>query len=507
MPLGGGGTEIRMKKYILAFDSGTTSVRCMIFDRKGKIRAVAQHEFTQIFPKAGWVEHDAREIWRMQKLSALEAMENCGCTAAEIAAIGITNQRETAVVWDRKTGKPVYNAIVWQCRRTAEFCNSLKEQGYAELIREKTGLVPDAYFSGAKIRWILDNVEGARERAEAGELCFGTIDSWLIWKLTGGAVHVTDVSNASRTMLFNINTLSWDEELCRIVGVPMSMLPEVKPSSCIYGETVPEILGASIPVAGACGDQQSALFGQGCFNEGDIKNTYGTGCFMLMNTGDRPLFSKKGLVSTVAWSLEEGSATYALEGSVFVAGAVIQWLRDELKIISSSAESETLACQVADTCGCYFVPAFTGMGAPYWNQDARGIITGLTRGAGRAHIVRAALESVAYQSTDVLRAMEADLGVHLNAMKVDGGASANNFLMQFQSDVAGLSVVRPASVETTALGAAFLAGLATGFWKDKDELSGLITGEGCAAFTPSVTEEQRNALMEGWHTAVKRALM
>ncbi|MBQ2730302.1 MAG: glycerol kinase GlpK [Clostridia bacterium] len=496
-----------MKKYILAFDSGTTSVRCMVFDRKGDIRAIAQHEFTQIFPKAGWVEHDASEIWRMQKFAAREAMANCGCSASDIAAIGITNQRETTVVWDRNTGKPIYNAIVWQCRRTSEFCNSLKEQGYTDLIREKTGLVPDAYFSGAKVRWILDNVEGAREKAEAGELCFGTIDSWLIWKLTGGKVHVTDVSNASRTMLFNINTLEWDEELCSIVGVPMSMLPKVRPSSEIYGECDPEILGAPIPVAGACGDQQSALFGQCCFSEGDIKNTYGTGCFMLMNTGDKPVRSKNGLVSTVAWSLSEGKAVYALEGSVFVAGAVIQWLRDELKIISSSAESESVARQVPDTCGCYFVPAFTGMGAPYWNQDARGMITGLTRGAGRAHIVRAALESMAYQANDVLSAMEDDLGTHLEALKVDGGASANNFLMQFQANISARPVIRPASVETTALGAAFLAGLATGFWKDTEELKALLMGEGYAEFIPEIDGDKREKLLSGWNDAVKRALL
>lgn len=496
-----------MKKYILSFDSGTTSVRCIVFDKAGSIRAVAQHEFTQIFPKAGWVEHDAEEIWRMQKLCAIEAMANCGCTAVDIAAIGITNQRETAVVWDRKTGKPVYNAIVWQCRRTADFCNSLKEQGYTELVREKTGLVPDAYFSGAKVRWILDNVEGAREKAEKGELCFGTVDSWLIWKLTGKKAHVTDVSNASRTMLFNINTLSWDEELCSIVGVPMNMLPEVKPSSCIYGETDPKILGAAIPVSGACGDQQSALFGQGCFSKGDVKNTYGTGCFMLTNTGEAPVYSNKGLVSTVAWKIGDEKPVYALEGSVFVAGAVIQWLRDEMKLISSSAESETIARQVPDTCGCYFVPAFTGMGAPYWNQEARGIITGLTRGVNRAHIVRAALESMAYQSTDVLKAMESDLGRELSFLRVDGGASANNFLMHFQADIAGLSVIRPASVETTALGAAFLAGLAVGFWKDLSELRAVASGEGCSNFEPSISKAKREELFALWHKAVEKALL
>lgn len=494
-----------MKKYILAFDSGTTSVRCILFDKNGTVCSVAQHEFCQIFPKAGWVEHDAEEIWRTQLLAAREAMANCKATASEIAAIGITNQRETAVVWDKNTGKPVYNAIVWQCRRTADFCNSLKEQGYTDLICEKTGLVPDAYFSGAKVRWILDNVEGAREKAERGELLFGTIDSWLIWKLCGG-VHVTDVSNASRTMLFNINTLSWDEELCRIVGVPLSMLPAVKPSSSIYGESVPELLGGAIPVAGACGDQQSALFGQCCFSKGDVKNTYGTGCFMLMNTGERPVASKNGLVSTVAWQLSGERAVYALEGSVFVAGAAIQWLRDEMKLISSSAESETVARQVSDTNGCYLVPAFVGLGAPYWNQEARGIITGLTRGTGRAHIVRAALESMAYQSTDVLSSMKEDCGFDIGMLRVDGGASANNFLMQFQSDVADLRVVRPASVETTSLGAAFLAGLATGFWKDCTELSSLLEKSGRSFFDPQIDCETRNALLCGWHDAVKRAL-
>lgn len=496
-----------MKKYILAFDSGTTSVRCILFDKEGNVRSVAQHEFTQIFPKAGWVEHDAEEIWRMQLLCAREAMENCSASAFEIAAIGITNQRETAIVWNKNTGKPVYNGIVWQCRRTAEFCNALKNDGYGDLIREKTGLLPDAYFSGAKIRWILDNVEGARESALAGDLLFGTVDSWLIWNLTGGRVHVTDVSNASRTMLFNINTMEWDAELCDIVGIPMNMLPKVMPSSCIYGECDPELLGGPIPVAGACGDQQSALFGQCCFSEGSVKNTYGTGCFMLMNTGNKPVFSKNGLVSTVAWKIGDEKPVYALEGSVFVAGAVVQWLRDEMKLISSSAQSETIASQVTDTNGCYFVPAFTGMGAPYWDQDARGTITGLTRGTGIAHIVRAALESMAYQSTDVLLSMEEDLGRKIESLRVDGGASANNFLMQFQSNVAGLSVVRPSSVESTALGAAFLAGLATGFWKSTEVIAALTMGDGARTFTPKISEEKREALMEGWHKAVKKALL
>ena len=497
-------TELIMKKYILAFDAGTTSVRCLVIDKKGRIRGVGQHEFTQIFPKPGWVEHDADEIWRMQMAAAREAMENCGCTAGEIAAIGITNQRETTVVWDRKTGKPICNAIVWQCRRTAKICDGLKEYGYAELIREKTGLVPDAYFSGAKIKWILDNIEGARERAEAGELCFGTVDSWLIWNLTGGAVHVTDVSNASRTMLFNINTMEWDSDLCSLLHIPMSMLPRVMPSSAVYGETVPELLGAPIPVSGAAGDQQAALFGQCAFSLGDVKNTYGTGCFMLMNTGDKPLASKSGLVSTVAWQVENEAPVYALEGSVFVAGAVVQWLRDEMKLISSSAESETVAKRVPDTNGCYFVPAFTGMGAPYWDQDARGIITGLTRGTGRAHIVRAALESIAYQSCDVLFSMEKDLGRKIQALRVDGGASANNFLMQFQSGVAGIDVIRPASVETTALGAAFLAGLSVGFWRDREELLALCMGDGARVFSPDIEEDERKSLLSGWHNAVKK---
>ncbi|MBR6676708.1 MAG: glycerol kinase GlpK [Clostridia bacterium] len=495
-----------MKKYIVAIDSGTTSVRCIIFDKDARIAALAQHEFRQIFPKAGWVEHDADEIWRLQKLCVDEAMANCRATAAEIAAVGITNQRETCVVWDRKTGKPICNAIVWQCRRTARFCNSLKEKGLSSIIREKTGLVPDAYFSGPKVAWILDNVEGARERAEAGELCFGTIDSWLIWNLTGGRVHATDVSNASRTMLFNINTMAWDRELCDIIGVPEKMLPKVMPSSAIYGECRPSLFGAPIPIGGAAGDQQAALFGQCCFEKGSVKNTYGTGCFMLMNTGEAPIASESGLVSTVAWQLEGQRPAYALEGSVFVAGAAIQWLRDEMKLISSAPESETVAKSVPDTCGCYFVPAFTGIGAPYWNQDARGIITGLTRGAGRAHIVRAALESMAYQSIDVLSAMEKDLGESICALRVDGGASANDFLMQFQADASGVKVVRPASVESTARGAAFLAGLASGFWKDTAEISLVADKDGFKEFKPSVTKEKREELLAGWHKAVKKAL-
>lgn len=494
------------KKYVLSFDSGTTSVRCILFDRRGAVRAMAQHEFGQIFPRAGWVEHDAEEIWRMQILCAREAMENCGASAAEIAAIGITNQRETTVVWDRQTGVPEYNAIVWQCRRCAEYCNSLKQAGLAEIVTRKTGLVPDAYFSGAKIRWILENVPGARERAMRGELCFGTVDSWLIWKLTGGRAHVTDASNASRTMLFNIHTMKWDEELCELLDIPMSVLPEVMPSSCVYGETEPSLLGGAIPVSGAAGDQQSALFGQACFNKGDVKNTYGTGCFMLMNTGNTPVSSEAGLVSTVAWELSDKSVTYALEGSVFVAGAAVQWLRDEMGLIGSSAESESIAAQVPDTDGCYFVPAFTGLGAPYWDQEARGVLCGMTRGTNRYHIVRAALESMAYQSCDVLRAMEKDSGIAITGLRADGGASANNLLMQFQADIAALTVIRPASVETTALGAAFLAGLAVGFWKNTDEICALVSDAGVSRFECNMEDGHRNKLLDGWHDAVRRAL-
>lgn len=494
------------KKYILSFDSGTTSVRCILFDRQGSVRAMAQHEFTQIFPRAGWVEHDPEEIWRMQLLCAGEAMENCGAAASEIAAIGITNQRETTVVWDRKTGKPVYNAIVWQCRRCAPYCNSLKEDGMSELIKSKTGLLPDAYFSAPKIRWILENVPGARERTERGELCFGTVDSWLIWKLCGGT-HVTDASNASRTMLFNIHTMRWDSELCSLFGIPESMLPEVKPSSCIYGTTDPALLGGAIPVAGAAGDQQSALFGQTCFEAGDVKNTYGTGCFMLMNTGDEPVDSKAGLVTTVAWSLGDEKVTYALEGSVFAAGAAVQWLRDGTGLIGSSAESESVAAQVPDTDGCYFVPAFTGLGAPYWSQEARGILCGITRGTNRSHIVRAVLESMAYQSYDVLCAMEKDSGLSLSALRVDGGACANDLLMQFQADIAGIDVIRPASVETTALGAAFLAGLAVGFWSDTKELSKIAASGGTSVFESNMSKGRREELLCGWHDAVARAVL
>src|SRR5699024_3219234 len=448
-----------MAQYIMALDAGTTSNRCILFDQEGRVRAAAQKEFPQIFPKPGWVEHDAREIWATQLGVAVEAMGKIGATAADIAAIGITNQRETTVVWDRATGEPVYNAIVWQCRRTSAYCVELKARGYAEAIRRKTGLVVDAYFSGPKIRWILDNVPGARRRAEAGELLFGTVETWLIWLLTGGRVHVTDYSNASRTMLFNINTLDWDEELLDLMDIPRSMLPTPVPSSQVYGETDPGFFGRSIPIAGAAGDQQAALFGQACFTPGQAKNTYGTGCFLLMNTGDKPVFSSSGLVTTVAWGLGN-RVSYALEGSIFVAGAAIQWLRDEMRLIDSAADSEYHAGKVADTAGCYVVPAFTGLGAPYWDQYARGAVVGLARGVNNNHIIRATLESTAYQVSDVLEAMRAASGIALTSLKVDGGASANNVLMQLHADIRQVTVHRPVCVETTALGAAYLAGLA-----------------------------------------------
>ena len=452
-----------MAKYVMALDAGTTSNRCILFNEKGEMCSVAQKEFTQYFPQPGWVEHDANEIWQTQLSVARLAMQKVGATADDIAAIGITNQRETVIVWDRATGQPIHHAIVWQCRRTADFAEQMKGKipGIVEKFQQKTGLKFDPYFSGTKIRWILDNVEGARERAEKGELCFGTVDSWLIYKLTKGKVHVTDYSNASRTLLFNINTLEWDDELCQILDIPKSMLPEAKPSSCIYGESDPEFFGGPIRIAGAAGDQQAALFGQTCYNEGEAKNTYGTGCFMLMNTGEKPIFSKNDLLTTIAWGLD-GKVTYALEGSVYVAGAAIQWLRDELKIVDSSPDSEYFATRVKDTNGCYVVPAFTGLGAPYWDPYARGAITGLTRGVNKYHIIRATLESLAYQTYDVLHAMELDSGKHLTSLKVDGGASNNNFLMQFQSDIINTNVLRPSCVETTAMGAAYVAGLAVG---------------------------------------------
>ena len=491
-----------MAQYIMALDAGTTSNRCILFDQEGRVRAAAQKEFPQIFPKPGWVEHDAREIWATQLGVAVEAMGKIGATAADIAAIGITNQRETTVVWDRATGEPVYNAIVWQCRRTSAYCDELKARGYAEAIRRKTGLVVDAYFSGPKIRWILDNVPGARRRAEAGELLFGTVETWLIWLLTGGRVHVTDYSNASRTMLFNINTLDWDEELLDLMDIPRSMLPTPVPSSQVYGETDPGFFGRSIPIAGAAGDQQAALFGQACFTPGQAKNTYGTGCFLLMNTGDKPVFSSSGLVTTVAWSLGN-RVSYALEGSIFVAGAAIQWLRDKMRLIDSAADSEYHAGKVADTAGCYVVPAFTGLGAPYWDQYARGAIVGLTRGVNKNHIIRATLESIAYQVSDVLEAMRADSGIALTSLKVDGGASSNNVLMQLQADILQVTVHRPVCVETTALGAAYLAGLAVDYWSSQEEIARNWAVD--RTFLPAITTQERDKKLQGWKRAVTRA--
>ena len=491
-------------KYIMALDQGTTSSRCLIFDRAGRVCAGAQKEFTQYYPRPGWVEHDAQEIWDTTLEVARSAMQKLKVTARDIAGAGITNQRETTVVWDRRTGRPIHNAIVWQCRRTSGMVDELAEAGWSERIREKTGLIPDAYFSGTKLRWLLDNVPGARERAEAGELCFGTIDSWLIWKLTGGAAHVTDYTNASRTMLFDIHRLCWDTELLDLLNIPERMLPEVLPSSCVYGRTSYELFGGEIPVCGAAGDQQSALFGQCCFAPGDVKNTYGTGCFLLMNTGAGPVESRSGLLTTVAATLP-GQIQYALEGSVFTAGAAVQWLRDELGVISSAAESQEYAESVPDTAGVYVVPAFTGLGAPYWNQYARGMITGVTRGFSRAHLVRATLESIAYQCRDICRAMEADAGVPLTSLKVDGGASANGFLMQFQSDILDAEVVRPECIETTAMGAACLAGLAVGFWSGLEEVSAGWRTE--KVFTPQMDAGRRAGLLAGWKRAVRSALM
>ena len=491
-----------MAKYVMALDAGTTSNRCILFNEKGEICSVAQKEFTQYFPKPGWVEHDADEIWSTQLGVAVEAMSKIGATAKDIAAIGITNQRETVIVWDKKTGEPVYYAIVWQCRRTAEYCDGLKEQGLTDMIRKKTGLIIDAYFSATKIRWILEHVEGARERAERGELLFGTVETWLIWKLTGGKAHVTDYSNASRTMFFNINTLEWDEEILKILDIPRSMLPKPMPSSCIYAETDPAYFGGAIPIGGAAGDQQAALFGQTCFQAGEAKNTYGTGCFLLMNTGEKPVYSENGLVTTIAWGLD-GKVHYALEGSIFVAGAAIQWLRDEMKLIDSAADSEYMAKKVNDTNGCYVVPAFTGLGAPHWDQYARGTIVGITRGVNKYHIIRATLESLAYQVNDVLRAMEADSGISLSALKVDGGASANNFLMQTQADLIAAPVKRPKCIETTAMGAAYLAGLAVGYWKDKEEVVRNWAID--QTFEPEIEETTREKKIKGWNKAVRYA--
>ena len=491
-----------MAKYVMALDAGTTSNRCILFDKAGNICSMAQKEFRQIFPHPGWVEHDAGEIFSTQLGVAVEAMSKVNAKAADIAAIGITNQRETAIVWDKETGEPVYHAIVWQCRRTAELADALKNKGLSESYQKKTGLIIDAYFSATKIKWILDNVEGARKLAESGRLLFGTVETWLIWKLTGGRVHVTDYSNASRTMLFNIHTLQWDKEILEELQIPYSMLPEPKPSSCIYGCTDASFFGGGIPIAGAAGDQQAALFGQACFQKGEAKNTYGTGCFLLMNTGDRPVFSQNGLVTTIAWGLGD-EICYALEGSIFVAGAAVQWLRDEMQLISSASDSGRMAEEVEDTNGCYVVPAFTGLGAPRWDAYARGTIVGLTRGTGRNHIIRATLESIAFQVCDVITAMEADAGVQISSLKVDGGASANDFLMQFQADMLDVPVNRPACVESTALGAAYLAGLATGYWKSrKDIQSNQQTGR---IFTPDMEEEVRNDRKNGWNKAIRRS--
>ena len=492
-----------MAKYIMALDAGTTSNRCCLFNEAGEVCSMAQKEFTQYFPQPGWVEHDANEIWSTQLEVARQAMDNIGATAANIAAIGITNQRETTIVWDKKTGQPICRAIVWQCRRTSRYCDELKARGLTESFRKKTGLVIDAYFSGTKLRWILENIPGARQRAEKGELLFGTVETWLIWKLTGGKAHVTDYLNASRTMLFNINTLQWDVDILKELNIPRCMLPEVRPSSCVYGEALPQFFGAAIPIAGAAGDQQAALFGQTCFGPGEAKNTYGTGCFLLMNTGKTPVFSENGLVTTIAWGMN-GEVEYALEGSIFVAGAALQWLRDELRLIDSAPDSEYMARKVPDTNGCYVVPAFTGLGAPHWDQYARGAIVGLTRGVNKYHIIRATLDSLCYQTHDVLRAMEADSGIRLTALKVDGGASANNYLMQTQSDIIDAPVQRPRCVETTAMGAAYLAGLAVGYWKDREDVRKNWAIE--RTFTPNISEEQRGKRLHGWNKAVKCAL-
>lgn len=491
-----------MDKYIMALDLGTTSCRCIIFDKNGRICSAAQKEFTQYFPQPGWVEHDAEEIWATQTGLMYEAMSKIDITINEIAGIGITNQRETTVLWDKETGRPVHKAIVWQCRRTAGYCDELKKLGMGEFFRSKTGLVLDAYFSATKLRWLLDNAIGARERAEKGELLFGTVDSWIIWKLTGGKVHVTDYSNASRTMLFNIHTLKWDEEILRVLKIPQQILPEVKPSSHVYGYTDSKLFGREVPIAGAGGDQQCALFGQTCFERGEVKNTYGTGGFMLMNTGTSPVNSHNGLVTTIAWGVDD-KVEYALEGSIFVAGAAVQWLRDELGLIRDAAESEVLAKSVPDANGCYVVPAFVGLGAPYWDQYARGAIVGLTRGVNRNHIVRATLESIAYQVNDVLMAMQEDSGMPITSLRVDGGACDNDFLMQFQADILNTSVVRPYCIETTAMGAAYLAGLAVGYWRSKEEI--LSNHVIAAEFKPQMGQAKRKSLLQGWHNAVKAA--
>lgn len=490
-----------MNKYILAIDQGTTSSRCIVYDKKGNTVSVAQKEFNQYYPKPGWVEHDANEIWSTQMTVVHEALLKADITYRHIQAIGITNQRETTVVWDKNTGQPVCNAIVWQCRRTAEYCDSLIEQGLADKFKEKTGLLIDAYFSATKLRWILNNVEGAREKAYQGELLFGTIETWLIWKMTGGRVHITDYSNASRTMMFNINTLDWDDEILEILDIPRIMLPKARPSSEIYGETEDTVFGGPIKIAGAAGDQQAALFGQTCFTEGEAKSTYGTGCFLLLNTGEKPVFSQNGLLTTIAWGID-GRVNYALEGSVFVCGAAIQWLRDEMQILNKASDSEKMARAVTDSGGVYVVPAFVGMGAPYWDPYARGAVFGLTRGTNRNHLVRATLESMAYQCNDLLSAMASDMGKELITLKVDGGACANNFLMQFQSDILGKDVLRPQCIETTSLGAAYLAGLAAGYWKSRDDI--LDNWQIDRVFKPEIDEARKRELLAGWDKAVAR---
>lgn len=488
-----------MEKYIMTLDQGTTSSRCILYDRSGRIISIAQKEFRQIYPQAGWVEHDAEEIWQTQLKVAQEALQKAGCTYQQIEAIGITNQRETTVVWDRLTGMPIYNAIVWQCRRTAEACDALKERGFFETIKKKTGLVIDAYFSATKLSWILDNVNGARARAERGELLFGTIETWLIWKLTKGKVHITDYSNASRTMLFNIHDICWDEKILALLNIPGKMLPTPVPSSAVYGYTAEQFFGGAIKIAGAAGDQQAALFGQACFQEGEAKNTYGTGCFLLMNTGNKPVYSESGLVSTIAWGIDD-KITYALEGSVFIAGAAVQWLRDELSIIDDAPQSEQLAYAVEDTGGVYFVPAFVGLGAPHWDQHARGALFGITRGTDRRHIARAALESIAYQTYDLIKAMEYDAAIALSELKVDGGAVSNDFLMRFQADILGKKVIRPQVIEVTSLGAAYLAGLACGYWQSIEDI--VNNQKVDRIFTPEMNQHSVQHLIEGWRKAV-----
>jgi glycerol kinase len=492
-----------MKKYIMALDQGTTSSRCILFDKKGNLVSSATKEFRQIYPKEGWVEHDPMDIWSTQIGVAQEALLKINGSYKDIQGIGITNQRETTLVWEKSTGNPVYNGIVWQCRRTSDICKELKNQGLEPLIQEKTGLLIDPYFSATKIQWILENVEGAKEKAKNGQLLFGTVETWLIWKMSGGKLHITDYTNASRTMLFNINTLAWDEEILEILGIPALMLPKPVSSSSVYGQTDPVIFGGPIPIAGAAGDQQAALFGQCCFKTGELKSTYGTGGFLLMNVGEKPVFSKNGLLTTIAFDLN-GKIYYALEGSIFVAGAAVQWLRDELRVIDSAEDSAYMASKVEDTGGVYVVPAFVGLGAPHWNPYARGMVVGLTRGTSKNHLVRATLESIAYQNYDLLKVMEKDSGKEAPYFRVDGGASANDFLMQFQANLLGIPVERPASIETTALGAAYLAGLATGFWKDEDELLDLQKIEG--RYSPDLPRDQVAQLLKGWNRAVKSAI-